>query len=318
VEQQPGSARSTKWANNNVRRGDVIMKPIMLGKITVRKVPEIETSLPMDAIFPGVTARDLAQLKNWYWDDALSLAPADAQCGMSMHTYLVQFDGKTILIDSCNGNDKDRSMAFGHRLRTPWLDRLRELGVEPEDVDMVMCTHLHIDHVGWNTRLEGGRWVPTFPNARYVMGKRDVDHVSSPETDAFNREPWLDSILPVIEAGQADIVEEDKVILGKIGNGLWLRPAYGHSPGCCMIHARREGPSALFSGDVIHHPIQLIRPDLHFAYDWNGALAAQVRTTLLNEIAGTDTVLFPAHFRQGSAGHVERDVDVFRYRFVAG
>ncbi|MFB9126518.1 MBL fold metallo-hydrolase [Paraburkholderia dipogonis] len=165
----------------------------------------------------------------------LSLDPTQARCGLSIRSYLVRFGGKTILIDSCNGNDKDRSTETFHRLNTPWLDRLRKLDIAPEDVDMVMCTHLHVDHVGWNTRLDNGRWVPTFPNARYVMNRRDVDHLSAPGTHAMIRELWLDSVLPVIDVGQADIVEGDEVIFGKAGDGMWLRPAYGHSPGSCMI-----------------------------------------------------------------------------------
>lgn len=292
------------------------MQPIVLGRLEIQKVVEMETSFPIEVLFPGVTAGDLSRLKGWYWDDVLSLDPAQAGCGLSMHSYLVRFGGKTILIDSCNGNDKERSTEAFHRLNTPWLDRLRKLGIAPEDVDMVMCTHLHVDHVGWNTRLDNGRWVPTFPNARYVMNRRDVAHISAPSTNAMIREPWLDSVSPVIDAGQADLVDGDEVILGKVGDGMWLRPAYGHSPGSCMIQACCGGSRAVFSGDVVHHPVQLIRPDIHFAYDWNGDLAEQVRIALLEEIAGTDTMLFPAHFRYGSGGHVERDGDKYRFRFT--
>ncbi len=288
------------------------MQPIMLGDLAVRKIIEMEISLPVESHFPGVTAADLAHLKRWYWDDALSPDPAHAHCGMSVHSYLVRIGGKTILIDSCNGNDKDRSLDFAHRLNTPWLGRLNAAGVAPEDVDMVMCTHLHVDHVGWNTRLDNGRWAPTFPNARYVMGRRDVEHIARPDAPAFDREPWFDSVLPVIEAGQADLVEGDEVLLGKLGNGLWLRPAFGHSPGNCMLHACSGGPTALFSGDVLHHPIQFVRPDVHYYFDWDAALAAQVRTALLHELADTDIVLFPAHFKSG--GRVERDGERFRYR----
>jgi glyoxylase-like metal-dependent hydrolase (beta-lactamase superfamily II) len=293
-----------------------IPAPIRVGALTIHKIVEMESGLPMSMVMPQVTADDLARLRTWYWDDGLAPDPAAAQFMLSIHSYIVQVDGRTILIDSCNGNDKDRSIPFAHRLNTPWLDRLRALGIEPEDVDMVMCTHLHADHVGWNTRRDGDRWVPTFPNARYVLGKRDHDFFSTQGHEAFHREAWQDSVLPVIEAGQADIVDEHVAVHREIDDGIWLRPAFGHSPGCCMIAARRDGPEALFSGDVIHHPVQLVRPDLPFFADWDGAMAMALRAALLAEVADSDTLLLPAHFRGVSAGHVLRDGDRYRFRFL--
>lgn len=293
-----------------------MMTAIRVGGLVINKIVEMESGLPMSMVMPGVTADDLARLRTWYWDDSLSPDPAAANFTLSVHSYVVQVDGKTILIDSCNGNDKDRSIPFAHRLDTPWLDRLRALGIAPEDIDMVMCTHLHADHVGWNTRRDGDRWVPTFPNARYILGKKDYAFFSEQDHEVFHREAYLDSILPVVEAGQADIVDEDVAVHREIGDGIWLRPAFGHSPGCCMISAQRDGPTALFSGDVLHHPVQMVRPDLPFFADWDGALASQVRSSLLEEIAETDTVLLPAHFRGRSAGHVHRDGDAYRFRFL--
>ncbi|MGC4251668.1 MAG: MBL fold metallo-hydrolase, partial [Sphingobium sp.] len=159
------------------------MQTIRLGDMTIDRIVETDVALPMSALFPAIESADLAKLSQWYWDDDLSLDVAEAGCGLSMHSYLLRIAGKIVLIDTCNGNHKDRPMPFMHRLNTPWLDRLRAHGVEPEDVDLVMCTHLHVDHVGWNTRLEGDRWVPTFPNARYVLGKRDLDFFSQPGSD---------------------------------------------------------------------------------------------------------------------------------------
>ncbi|MGV3770316.1 MAG: MBL fold metallo-hydrolase [Sphingobium phenoxybenzoativorans] len=294
------------------------MMDVSLGELRVRQVAELDLALPLDVILPGIGGADLARLKQWYWDDALSLDPAAAQCALSMHSYLVEIDGKKIIIDTCNGNHKDRTMPFLHRLTTPWLERLGELGVAPEDIDMVLFTHLHVDHVGWNTRLEGDRWVPTFPNARYVFGRRDLDYFSTTEAEAdlSHQEAFRDSVLPILEAGLADIVEEDAVLHGASGNGVWLRPAFGHTPGCCTVHARRGGPPALFSGDILLHPAQIVRPDLHTSFDRDEALAAQVRQALIEEVADTDTVIFPAHFMQGAAGRIERDGEGFRYRLL--
>jgi glyoxylase-like metal-dependent hydrolase (beta-lactamase superfamily II) len=294
------------------------MTQIKLGGLAISKVRELEDSLPMSMVMPDISAADLARLKRWHWDDSLADDPGQASFALSIHSYVLQVDGRNILIDACNGNHKNRSIAFAHQLDTPWLANLAALGLVPDDIDLVMCTHLHADHVGWNTRLENGRWVPTFPRARYVFSRKDYEFFSTQEHEVFHREAYLDSILPVVEAELADIVEADAAVHREIGDGVWLEAAFGHSPGCCVIHAKRNGPTALFSGDVIHHPVQLVRPDLAIFADEDFVAAAVTRQRLLMSIADTDTVLFPAHFRGTSAGHVLRDGDAFRYSFMQG
>ncbi len=183
---------------------------------------------------------------------------------------------------------------------------------------MVMCTHLHFDHIGWNTRLENGKWVPTFPKARYIFGKRDFEYFKdNPAGEEFHYEAFLDSIVPVMEAGLGEIVEENFIAHREIGNGVWLEPAFGHSPGCCTVNARADGPDAIFWGDVIHHPVQLIRHDLPFAFDMDSVAASKVRKSTMERAADSDTMCFPAHFRRSSAGQVKRDGDAFRYEFLA-
>ncbi|BAK66532.1 putative hydrolase [Sphingobium sp. SYK-6] len=289
---------------------------VKLGDLIVRKVFELEDGLPMSMVMPGVSADDLARLKPWFWDETLADDPADASFALSIHSYVLQLDGRNILIDACNGNHKDRSIPFAHQLNTGYLDNLAAIGLKPEDIDLVLCTHLHADHVGWNTRLIDGRWVPTFPNARYLFGRRDYAFYSMQHHEAFHREAYLDSVLPVVEAGLADIVEEDSIVHRELGDGVWLEPAFGHSPGCFAINAQRGGPPALFSGDVVHHPIQLVRPDLHIFADEDPYMASATRLQLLNRVADTETVLFPAHFRYSSCGHVKRDGEAFRFEFL--
>jgi glyoxylase-like metal-dependent hydrolase (beta-lactamase superfamily II) len=178
---------------------------------------------------------------------------------------VLQVDGLNVLVDSCCGNDKIRSVPWADRLKSDWLSQLGRAGYRPEDIHLVLCTHLHADHVGWNTRLENGQWVPTFPNARYVFSRKDYAFFKDQTHEAHNREAFLDSVLPVIEAGQADIVESDHLIHREIEDGIWLQDAAGHSPGCVVVNARRGGARAMFMGDVLHHPIQLVRPDLAFS-----------------------------------------------------
>ena len=295
------------------------MKPIELGRMRIHKVHEMDSPVPLLSQLPGTTPDDMKRLLTWYdQPDEVNADPETSFMTFSVHSWVIEIDGKTILVDTCCGNHKDREpLPEVHQLNTDYLGNLRRAGFAPEDIDMVMCTHLHFDHVGWNTRLENGKWVPTFPNARYVFGKRDFEYFKeNPEGEALHNMAFLDSIVPVMEAGQGDLVDEDSIAHREIGDGVWLEPAYGHSPGCCTINAQADGPAGIFWGDVIHHPVQLIRHDLPFAFDTDGATACEVRKATMERLADTDTMCFPAHFRRSSAGYVKRDGDAFRYEWI--
>jgi glyoxylase-like metal-dependent hydrolase (beta-lactamase superfamily II) len=295
------------------------MQPIQLGRMRIHKVWEIDSPVPLLGQLPGTTRDDMIRLLEWYdQPDEVNPDPQTSFMTFSVHSWVIELDGQTILVDTCDGNHKNRSLPAVHQLDSDYLGNLRRAGFAPEDIDLVMCTHLHFDHVGWNTRLENGRWVPTFPNARYLFGKRDYAYFqTNPEGEALHYEAFLDSILPVMEAGRGELVDEDFVAHREIGDGVWLEPAFGHSPGCCTINAQADGPPALFWGDVIHHPVQLIRHDLPFAYDADGAAACKVRKATMERAADADLMCFPAHFRRTSAGYVKRDGDAFRYEWLA-
>ncbi len=265
------------------------MQPIKLGRITVHKVHEMDSPTPLLMQLPGVTAADLARLKGWYdpGDGELTDDPETSRMTFGVHSFVIEVDGQTILIDTCCGNHKDRSLPEVHQLNTDYLGNLARAGFAPEDIDLVMCTHLHFDHVGWNTKVEGGKWVPTFPNARYLFGRRDYAYfVDNPEGEALHYEAFRDSILPVMDAGQGILVDEDHVAHREIGDGIWLEPAFGHSPGCCTVHAQAGGEAAIFWGDVIHHPLQMIRYDLPFAFDADPAKASATRQRVMAKAAG--------------------------------
>ena len=295
------------------------MQPIQLGRMRIHKVWEKDSPVPLLSQLPGTTADDMRRLLGWYdQPDEVNADPETSFMTFSVHSWVIELDGKTILVDTCCGNDKQREILPDvHMLSTDYLGNLRRAGFAPEDIDMVMCTHLHFDHIGWNTRLDNGRWVPTFPNARYVFGRRDFEYFrTNPDGEELHNWAFVDSIVPVMEAGQGDIVEEDAVAYREVGNGVWLEPAFGHSPGCCIVNAQADGPAGAFWGDVIHHPVQLIRHDLAFAFDTDGATACQVRKATMDRLADTDTLCFPAHFRRTSAGYVKRDGDAFRYEWI--
>jgi glyoxylase-like metal-dependent hydrolase (beta-lactamase superfamily II) len=287
-----------------------------VGNLTIQEVIEGDGALPMTMALPGVTREDLASLRSWYWSEELSADPSEAHFKIAVRSYVLQVDGLNILIDACNGNDKQRTISMAHNLQSAYLRNLAQAGLTPADIQLVLCTHLHADHVGWNTRLENGRWVPTFPNARYVFSRRDYEFFSKQTHAAFHREAYLDSVLPVVEAGLADIVESDAEVHREIGDGVWLEDAAGHSPGSCTVNARRNGALALFTGDAFHHPVQLVRPDLHMFADEDPVRAAVFRRQLLDRYADSNAVFFPAHFCGNAAGHVRRAESHFSYEVM--
>jgi glyoxylase-like metal-dependent hydrolase (beta-lactamase superfamily II) len=296
------------------------MKPIELGRMRVHKVHEMDSPVPLLSQLPGTTRADMERLLTWYdQPDEVNGDPGASFMTFSVHSWVIEIDGMTILVDTCDGNHKNRSLEAVHRLDTDYLGNLRRAGFAPDDIDLVMCTHLHFDHVGWNTRLENGKWVPTFANARYLFGRRDYEYFqTNPTGEELHYESFLDSILPVMEAGKGELVDENHVAHREIGDGVWLEPAFGHSPGCCTISAQAGGAPALFWGDVVHHPVQLIRHDLPFAFDMDAAMASDTRRRTLERAADEDLLCFPAHFRRTSAGRVKRDGDAFRYEWVDG
>lgn len=285
-----------------------------LGQISVKTVYESEGRIPMQFALPGVSSADLARMQPWFWSEELSLDEQAAVFRIEVRSYVMQVDGLNVLIDTCCGNDKIRSVPWADRLQSEWLLNLARAGFAPEDIHLVLCTHLHADHVGWNTRLANGAWVPTFPNARYVFSRKDYEFFKQQTHEAHNREAYLDSVLPVIDAGLADIVESDHCVHRHIEDGIWLEDAAGHSPGSIVVNAQRGGARAVFMGDIVHHPIQLVRPDIAFFADESPAQACATRIRLLSQCADNGAILLPAHFPDPPAGRVLRDGSCFAYQ----
>jgi glyoxylase-like metal-dependent hydrolase (beta-lactamase superfamily II) len=177
-------------------------------------------------------------------------------------------------------------------------------GVRPEDIDYVLCTHLHVDHVGWNTRLVDGRWVPTFPNARYVFHKDEVAHWREhdyPVTGPGTGDGWFeDSVLPVIAAGKADLVGNDFAV----DDAFTILPTPGHSPGHFCVDVRGGGRRAVLAGDVVHHPIQVARPQWNSRFCLDGGQARATRRAFVEAHADTDTTILAAHFATPTAGRI--------------
>ena len=290
------------------------MQPITLGNFTIRKFVESIGDMPVPAqAFDGLTSDRLGELRR-----AMDPRCGDLPAGLlyiSMHSFVLQTGSLNILIDTCNGNDKKRSgvMSGMAMLSHDYLGKLAALGLKPEDIDIVMCTHLHSDHVGWNTRLENGVWVPTFPNARYLMSEIDVAYYGALPPDhpqyALTREAYDDSVLPVLNSGQAELVRTGHRVEREIGNGVWLEGFPGHTPGNMVIHAQCGGHArehAIFTGDVFHHPAQIQDPVLHIHADDDIEAGLKTRRHFIETFAGSGTILLAAHFPDPTAGRIVR------------
>jgi glyoxylase-like metal-dependent hydrolase (beta-lactamase superfamily II) len=241
--------------------------------------------------------------------------PITGKLVFSFHSFVVRTGHHTILIDSCIGNDKERpARPQWHHMKTSYIDDLAKCGVGVGDIDFVMCTHLHWDHVGWNTRLSDGKWVPTFPNAKYVMARREFDHwrdfaasgADSPHATAFE-----DSISPVVKSGQSMLVDDDYAF----EDGLWFEAAPGHTPGNVIIHARSGDDTGLFVGDVLHHPLQCLKPEWSTRACTDMDLSRRTRTRLIEEHAGLGTLILPAHFPDPTAGWIRPHRSAYRFAF---
>jgi glyoxylase-like metal-dependent hydrolase (beta-lactamase superfamily II) len=291
------------------------MRQIRLGDVTIDAVFEDRGAFisPFD-MMPGATRTDVERHKAWMaptWYDA-----AAEKLILQFQSFVLRTPRHTILIDSCIGEDKVRANPHFHMKKSPWMANLKTLGLTPADIDIVMCTHLHPDHVGWNTQLRNGRWVPTFPNARYLFERTEYAHWEKESAAGAERigEVFKDSVLPVMQAGQAELVAGDH----EIDNGIWLEPTPGHSPGHVVVNLETGGRRAVFSGDLMHHPIQVTHPDWSTCFCWDMPMSARTRRDFVERYAGTDTLIVPVHFAGETAGHIVDKDGETRFRFIDG
>jgi glyoxylase-like metal-dependent hydrolase (beta-lactamase superfamily II) len=295
-----------------------------LGDLDIHRVPDMERwALTLDGLFPALTPGALQDARDRFGPRFVDL-DQDLVL-LSVHTWVVRTPRLTILIDTCHGNHKDRRFyPETGNLDGPYLQLLRGVGVAPEEVDVVMCTHLHPDHIGWNTQLRDGRWVPTFPRARYLMS--EIDHAtfstlyaSEPKGPAADvARSFGDSVLPVIESGQAEFVGDGDQIQTELDAGIRLQGAPGHTDGQLVVELESRGRRALATGDVIHHVLQLNDLDLPAAGDSDRVTSAGTRRRIIESVADTDTLLLPAHFVAPSWGRVVSDGGRLEFVFAPG
>lgn len=291
------------------------MDPLAIGDVTVSAIEEVSgPRLDPLRILPDATIEQIDGHAHWMAPDLY--APDRKLLAMVRQTYVVRTTHHTILIDTCVGDDKERTNPVMNRLKSPWLANFRAQGLAFEDIDFVMCTHFHVDHVGWNTRLENGRWVPTFPNARYLFGKTEfafwqAELKRGPDPDGPIFE---DSVLPVVEAGLAEIVADDY----ELSDGIWLEHTPGHTPGHVCVRLRNRSGEAVFSGDLMHHPIQVREPQWNSCFCRDGPRARATRRGFLERYSDSGILVIPAHFERGTVGRLESTSEGWHYDFLAG
>jgi glyoxylase-like metal-dependent hydrolase (beta-lactamase superfamily II) len=295
------------------------MRQVKIGSMRIDRLVEI-AHLPFEKNWLFANIDDDVIAANRDWLDQRYIEPDTGRMILSHHSYVVRTDRWTALVDTCCGNHKPRPrVSVWDQLNRPYLENMSALGVRPDDVDFVMCTHLHVDHVGWNTRLLDGRWVPTFPRARYLMGRTEYEyweqkHSLKPELPV-NQGSFEDSVLPVVAAGQAEFVDTDHCLSDDRQATLRFVPAPGHTAGNMMVDLSGGEDRAVMSGDVIHHPIQCAAPWLANAADFDPAAALATRLALLRQLADTSTILLTGHFPAPTAGRVVSHSHAFRFKF---
>jgi len=276
-----------------------------IGRVTVTKIVELEVTGGSRFILPQATYDEIRPIE-WLRPH---FADERGRLKMSIHALVVETPERRIVIDTCLGNDKqNRRIPTWNNLQGPFLADLAAAGYPRESIDTVLCTHLHVDHVGWNTMLVDGKWVPTFPRARYLMGRIEFEHWRSEQGRQDMQAVFADSVAPVHEAGLVELVETDHRVCDEIS----LVPTTGHTPGHVSVAIRSEGEEALITGDFMHHPCQIAHPEWSSAADSDPDQARHTRERMLAELSDRPVLVIGTHFAGATAGRIVRDGTAYR------
>jgi glyoxylase-like metal-dependent hydrolase (beta-lactamase superfamily II) len=277
----------------------------VIGDVTVTKIVELEMTGGSRFLLPQATREailPIAWLRPHFADE-------EGRLRMSIHSFIVETPDRRIVVDTCLGNDKKgRRIPHWNDRDGPFMADLAAAGFPAESIDTVLCTHLHVDHVGWNTRLVDGKWVPTFPRARYLMGRAEYEHWSGVKDRPDMAHILADSVTPIVEAGLATMVETNERICGEIS----LVPTLGHTPGHVSVMIQSQGEQALITGDFMHHPCQIAHPEWGTTADSDPDQAIETRRRMFRRLAGTPVLIIGTHFAGATAGRLVADGDGYR------
>ena len=288
------------------------MQTVNIGDVTIDAVIEREGPWRKPGDF-------FPDFKKEIWDHYLptmEIEVFDHSSGLMLITYqtfLIRTPYHTILVDTCTGENKDHPAPFDFPGKERWKNELLSFGLTFKDIDYVFCTHLHVDHTGWNTSLLNGRWVPTFPNARYIFHRKEYEiwERDSKNNDMLASHVFKKNCLPIVEAGQALLVEDEY----SLDDMVSLLPTPGHSPHHCCVVVQSKGKKAIITGDLFHHAIQCCVPKWSSIFDWDVKQSAISRETFLASVVDTDIILLPIHFPNPTTGFICSAADTFHYKF---
>ena len=280
-----------------------------VGSVRITSVKELELPLPGAAIVPEATPEALARHAAWL---SPHFVTDDGRLRLLIQALVVESRGRRIVVDTCVGNDKERALPPLHQLNTSFLADLADAGFPRESIDTVVCTHLHVDHVGWNTMKVGGRWLPTFPNARYLVVREEWEHWSKQDDKSLG-DVLGDSVRPVFEAGLVELVPAGYAVTDEVA----LEPTPGHTPGHHSVRVRSGGHEAVITGDLMHHPAQCAHPEWGSSADVDPERARRTRRAFLEAHAEGDVLVIGTHFAGPHAGRIVRAEGAFRFE-VAG
>ena len=274
-----------------------------VGKVKITKIVELETTGSTRFILPLAGNEEIRKLP-WL---VPHFATEEGRLKMSIHSLVVETPTRRIVVDTGLGNNKEgRNVPTWNNRKGDFLETMTAAGFPPDSIDTVLCTHLHVDHVGWNTRLVSGKWTPTFVNARYVFGRTEYAYWRDYRDEADKAAVFDDSVKPVADAGKVDLVASDH----RLCDEITLLPTPGHSPGHMSLHIRSDGAEGLLTGDVAHHPCQMAHLDWSSTADFDPAQSAATRRELFARFADTPTLVIGGHF---NAGYIRRDGDAFKF-----
>ncbi len=293
-----------------------------IGAVKVTRIAE-GADFPVDPALLFPIGREAVLEHPWLQP---KFATAAGDLLMTIQAFVIEAGGRRIIVDTCIGNDKRRHAPMWNNLQTSFLEDLTAAGYPPASIDTVICTHLHVDHVGWNTRWVEGRWIPTFPNARYLFARIEWNHWRSEvgrqqhagagagteaanmmQTDALIE----DSIRPVMDAGLHELIETSHRLTPEIA----LEPTPGHTPGHVSVRIDSGGARAVLTGDMIHHPLQCVRPNVGTHVDWDHQLGHRTRVDFLRALADRPVLVLGSHFVTPTGGYIRSDGK--RWRFTA-
>jgi glyoxylase-like metal-dependent hydrolase (beta-lactamase superfamily II) len=269
-----------------------------VGRVTITRIFELEIPLAYNPAAPFLRDATPEALRAMPWLHP-NFVTEEGALRLSVHALLVDAPGLRLVVDTCFGNDRARGMPGGVALQTPFLANLAEAGWSRESVDAVVCTHLHLDHVGWNTMLQDGQWVPTFPNARYLIGREELEHWRAKDS-AAQQVVLGDSVQPVFDAGLAQLVETDH----RLSPEIWLEPTPGHTPGHVSVMIESDGERGMISGDFLHHPCQIAHPEWRSGSDTDPDQAEATRRSMLERVTDVPVLFIGTHFTAPTGGYI--------------